>query len=600
MDSVRPNQTPTSKGSTPRPRHPLCIPTSTQHTKQKEQDHLRGLVRQTRVPLVREKAPTRMDDLTAVATHQPCPDCGSSDALTHNSDGSTKCYSCGIFTPNRDKTNTAPTQTKMENVSPLGFVNGKFMDIAPRGIHKETCVKFGYQIGELNGKPCHVANYRNLDGTQVAQKYRFADKSFHCNGSPNYFFGQNLWPNGGKKLVITEGEIDCLTVSQLQGNKWPVVSLPSGAQSAKTIFKKQLEWLSSWDEVIVMFDEDKAGREAAESVAHILPAGKCKIARLSMKDPNEMMLANKGEEVIQAFWNAKVWRPDDIVDGSELYERLTVPKENDSIPYPYYGLNSLTHGLRKGEIVTFCAGSGIGKSAVCKEIALHVLKTTDRKLGYIALEESIERTANGIIGLEMSKPLHLEPFTPDAKYNEAYKKTVGSGRFYLYDHWGSLDSDNLLGHIRYMAKAMDVDYVVLDHLSIIVSGMGDGDERRMIDNTMTKLRALVEETKIGVVLVSHLKRPEGKGHEEGAATSLAQLRGSAAIAQLSDMCIGLERNQQDVENRNRTTLRVLKNRFSGETGVACNLLYDKETCRLSEDTNPLFEDTDDATSAFGR
>ena len=156
------------------------------------------------------------------------------------------------------------------------------------------------------------------------------------------------------------------------------------------------------------------------------------------------------------------------------------------------------------------------------------------------------RTANGIIGLEMSKPLHLEPFEPDAKYNEAYKKTVGSGRFYLYDHWGSLDSDNLLGHIRYMAKAMDVDYVVLDHLSIIVSGMGDGDERRMIDNTMTKLRALVEETKIGVVLVSHLKRPEGKGHEEGAATSLAQLRGSAAIAQLSDMCIGLERNQQDI------------------------------------------------------
>lgn len=203
------------------------------------------------------------------------------------------------------------------------------MDIAPRGINKDTCVKYGYQIGELNGKPCHVANYRNLDGTQVAQKYRFADKSFHCNGSPNYFFGQNLWPNGGKKLVITEGEIDCLTVSQLQGNKWPVVSLPSGAQSAKTIFKKQLEWLSSWQEVVVMFDEDKAGREAAESVAHILPAGTCKIARLSMKDPNEMLLANKGEEVIQAFWNAKVWRPDDIVDGTELYDRLTVPKEND-------------------------------------------------------------------------------------------------------------------------------------------------------------------------------------------------------------------------------------------------------------------------------
>ena len=177
-------------------------------------------------------------------------------------------------------------------------------------------------------------------------------------------------------------------------------------------------------------------------------------------------------------------------------------------------------------------------------------------------------------------------------------ETVGSGRFYLYDHWGSLDSDNLLGHIRYMAKAMDVDYVVLDHLSIVVSGMGDGDERRIIDNTMTKLRALVEETKIGIILVSHLKRPEGKGHENGAETSLAQLRGSAAIAQLSDLCIGLERNQQDVENRNRTSLRVLKNRFSGETGLACQLLYDKETGRLAEETNPLFDTPEGEANPF--
>jgi twinkle protein len=129
---------------------------------------------------------------------------------------------------------------------------------------------------------------------------------------------------------------------------------------------------------------------------------------------------------------------------------------------------------------------------------------------------------------------------------------------------------------------MDVEYVVLDHLSIVVSGLGDGDERRMIDNTMTKLRSLVEETKIGMILISHLKRPEGKGHEDGATTSLAQLRGSASIAQLSDMVIGLERNQQDPENANQTVVRVLKNRFSGETGVATALRYDTETGALNE------------------
>ena len=146
MASIRPNQTSTSEGSTPRPRHTICFSESNQHTQQDLKDNIRGLVRQARVPMVRGDDSKRMDELTAIATHQPCPDCGSSDALTHNADGSTKCYSCGLFTPNRNKTNTPTQHTSMSNVSPLGFVQGKFMDITPRGINKETCTKYSYQI----------------------------------------------------------------------------------------------------------------------------------------------------------------------------------------------------------------------------------------------------------------------------------------------------------------------------------------------------------------------------------------------------------------------------------------------------------------------
>ena len=183
----------------------------------------------------------------------------------------------------------------------------------------------------------------------------------------------------------------------------------------------------------------------------------------------------------------------------------------------------------------------------------------------------------------MNKLLHLEPIKVDDDYRSAFDETVGSGRVFFYDHWGSLDSDNLLNHIRYMAKALGVSYLILDHLSIIVSGLDGGDERRLIDNTMTKLRGLVEECGIGLVLVSHLKRPEGRGHENGAETTLAQLRGSAAIAQLSDMVLGLERDQQDAEARNMTNVRVLKNRFSGDTGLASTLRYSHITGRLLEE-----------------
>ena len=535
-----------------------------------------------------------------VRTHIPCESCGSSNAAAMNEDGSSYCFSCGNFEPTaKDNTHTMTVTTPP--TANGSFLIGKVLPLDARKINAETCQKFGYKIGKQYDKVCHIAEYRDLQGNLMAQKLRFEDKSFSSVGVPSTFFGQHLWPNGGRKLVVTEGEIDALSLSQVFGNKWPVVSLPTGAAAAKSAFKKNLEWLQKFDEVILMFDEDAAGRKAVEQVSSILPVGKCKVARLPLKDANEMLMQGKTEELVRSFWEAKIWRPDDIVEGSEVYDRLLNPKNTESIPYPFQGLNEKTRGIRKGEIVTVCAGSGIGKSQICRVIAHNLVRNTDKRIGYIALEESIERTASGIVGLELGCLLHLAGEIKETEQlRKAFDATVGSGRFFLYDHWGSLESDNLLGHIRYMAKALDVDYIVLDHLSIVVSGLGDGDERRMIDNTMTKLRSLVEECNIGMIVVSHLKRPEGKGHEDGAATSLAHLRGSAAIAQLSDIVLGLERNQQDPTNKNVTALRVLKNRFTGDTGLCCHLQYDKDTGRMEETVleDSSEEQQDDDSSPF--
>lgn len=519
--------------------------------------------------------------ITAERTHQPCNSCGSSDALTINSDGSSKCFSCGEWKAGTNK-NTRPTTIKKHMKH--SFLKGEYLDIPARKINRDTCKKMGYSIGSKDGEPCHIATYKTADGEVTGQKLRFKDKRFSCVGKPSTFFGQHLHPNGGKRLVITEGEIDALTVSQAFDNKWPVVSLPTGAQSASSVFKQHFTWLSSWDEVVLMFDSDEHGRSAMKDASNILPAGKVKLAKLAHKDANDALMQGDVKSVVYAVYNAQVWRPDDIIDGSDVYEKLKNPKQIKAVPYPYAGLNAKTHGIRRGEIVTFCAGSGIGKSLVCRFIAHDLLVEHESRIGYIALEESIERTAQGIMSIELKKPLHLHQESFDGATEEAFHKTVGCGRFFMYDHWGSLEGSHLIDRIRYMAKCMDVEYVVLDHLSIVVSGLGDGDERRLIDNVMTRLRALVEETNIGLILVSHLKRPEGKGHEEGANTSLAQLRGSASIAQLSDIVIGLERDQQNLENADLTCVRVLKNRFSGETGIASRLHYDKITGMLVEST----------------
>ena len=173
--------------------------------------------------------------------------------------------------------------------------------------------------------------------------------------------------------------------------------------------------------------------------------------------------------------------------------------------------------------------------------------------------------------------------------NKWQKETIGSGRFFAFDHFGSIGNDEILSRVRYMAKSLDCKRIFLDHLSILVSGQDDGDERKSIDVLMTKLRSLVEETGVGLLLVSHLRRPSGDlGHENGKEVTLSHLRGSASIAHLSDSVIALERNQQADDDviACTTTIRILKNRYTGDTGVATHLHYNKETGRMKEIDNP--------------
>jgi twinkle protein len=178
---------------------------------------------------------------------------------------------------------------------------------------------------------------------------------------------------------------------------------------------------------------------------------------------------------------------------------------------------------------------------------------------------------------------------------EAYEASLGKWNLFLFDGFGSYDPDIIYNRIEYLADGLDTKVVFLDHLSILLSGL-DGDERRMIDTTMTKLRSLVERTGIALFLVSHLRRTSSdQNHEEGARVTLGQLRGSAAIAQLSDGVIALERNQQSQSGASTTTVRVLKNRYSGEVGVACHLDYDLSTCKFIE---TKADEDFDATSDF--
>ena len=522
--------------------------------------------------------------------HEVCPSCRENgldtdgDNLARYTDGGAHCFACKYT----EKGNTTSQVISMKETKRTDFINGTYNDLPKRKLSLATCRKFNYQIGEHKGQQAHIANYYDSNYKIEAQHIRYPDKGFSWIGNPKnvLLFGQHLWRDSGKMLVVTEGEIDALSVSQyVFQNRFPVVSIPSGVNSAPKSIKHNIEWIEKFESVIFCFDNDEQGNEAALKCAALISPNKAKIAKLPLKDASEMVQAGRAKELVDAIWGAKQYRPDGIIEGKDTWDLVIADDEQASVDYPYQGLNNKLRGLRKGEIVTITAGSGTGKSQFCREVAHHIINR-NQKLGYIALEESVQRSVRGLLSISLNTPLHLEEIRkeiPQDKIKSEWEKL--NKNVFFYDHWGSQESGNLLNKIRYLVRGLGCNWIVLDHISIVVSGIGEGDERRIIDNTMTALRSLVEELKFGLLIVSHLKRPVNvnRGHEEGLNTSMSQLRGSAGIGQLSDIVIGCERNQQSTEHPNLMTLRVLKNRHTGETGVATHLNFNTDTFRLSEE-----------------
>ena len=528
--------------------------------------------------------------------HVPCHECGSKDAVSVNADGSAKCFSCDKFYSNYEG-NVTPMTNYIKQPTPKPNVNahgGIFAKLTDRNISKETAEKYGVKVVyDASGQLAQHLYPFYINHEQCATKIRYVrDKRFSFDGTiqDSGLFGQNLFKEGGKYLTIVEGECDAMATYELLGSKWAVVSIKRGASSAVKDIKESLEYVESFDNVVICFDKDKAGIEASQKVASIIKPGKAKIVTLpnGYKDPNDMLNKGKHQDFTRAWWDAQVYTPSGIIRVSEKQHDFLNRERKQSVPYPWEGLNKKLLGLRAGELVTLTGGTGLGKSSITRELEHWLINQTDDNVGIIALEEDWKRTVDGILSIEASDKLFIDSVRDDygdAKLTSMFDKVFSKDRVFIHAHFGANDIDAIFAKLRYLIVGCDCKWVVVDHLHMLVSSMLDGDERKAIDSIMHRLRSMVEETGAGIILVSHLRRIEGnKGHENGVSVSLSHLRGSNSIAQLSDCVIALERNQQsddDLESRT-TKLRILKSRYTGDVGMACSLVYDKETGRLSE------------------
>ena len=324
--------------------------------------------------------------------HEPCPECGSSDANSVYTDGHTYCFACHHYVGGDKENHTHQMKTDV-------YLQGYATPLKRRGISEKTCEFYKiYKDGELLR-----FHYFTDDGVLQGAKVKSKKKVFTYEGiSTKTLFGQHLFPNSGRRIVVTEGELDAASCYEAMPN-WPMVSLPHGAAGAKKDIQHQIPLLQGYEEIVLFFDGDEAGREAAKAAASVLPPGKVSIAHLdNFKDPSDALQAGKPELIREAIWNAKPFRPDGIVDAKTLLDAITTPNKPCDYEYPYTGLQLRLHGIRLGELISITAGTGTGKSSFCRELCTHLLQAGER-VGYVALEESNRRTALGLMSSALGK-----------------------------------------------------------------------------------------------------------------------------------------------------------------------------------------------------
>jgi len=535
-----------------------------------------------------------------VKYHQPCYLCDSSDAVSVNDDGSAYCFSCDKRIPDYEVKEGADKnivqEIKVHRTNSVNEIEGEFLALNDRGISLATAKKYNVKsTTNQNGDVVQHFYPYCIASEVTSYKVRGEGKHFTWRGSSQGtgLFGESAFKDSGKFITLVEGECDAMAAYELLGSKWPVVSVKSGAAGAARDVKNSLEFLEKFDCVVINFDNDKAGREGAKAVARLLTPSKAKILTMpdDFKDANEMLRAKRAQAYVDAWWGAKLYTPSGVLNISEQKLDFNNREQRESIPYPWSGLNKKLYGMRRGELVTLTGGTGLGKSSITRELEHWLITHTKDNVGIIALEEDWRRTVDGILSIEANARLYIdqerEQFSEDDlnKYFDNIYGGENKDRVWIHSHFGITNIDEIFSKLRFLIVGCGCKWVFVDHLHMLVSSMSEGDERRAIDNIMTRLRSIVEETGVGLVLVSHLRRVDGnRGHENGISVSLSHLRGSQSIAQLSDCVIALERDQQsdDPEEANTTHMRVLKSRYTGDVGMGTHLLYDRETGRLRE------------------
>lgn len=359
------------------------------------------------------------------------------------------------------------------------------------------------------------------------------------------------------------------------GSQWPVVSVQSSSTAQRDCAASK-KYLDSFERIYLCFDNDEPGKRAVQSVASLFPFNKVYVVELTKyKDANDYQIKGEQPEFYRCWHNSKRRVPTNLIADFDKVAAILATKDKDKVAdFPFKGLQEATQGIRTGETYLFKALEGIGKTEVFGAIEHHVLKNTNINIGICHLEDPPKRVIQRLANYELQRPVHighLHQVSPDEVYNAFVAAAGRNNRVHIVESFESDNVDELLNQFRFLASACECKIIFFDHISRLVSGNLEGDERKVLDYASTRLSQLAQELDFANIMVSHV-------NDDGLT------RGSRNISKEAWTVINMFREREAADDliRNTTKFSIEKNRTVGITGPAGSIYFNPHTFTLSD------------------
>jgi len=446
-----------------------------------------------------------------------------------------------------------------------------------RDIRGDIFNHFGikYSVNEDTGQPKALYFPITKKGSITGHHIRDVEqKKFANTGNtkgPKQLMFQSKVQAGGKKLLICEGAYDALSAYQMLKDKYPnfepsVVSTNNGTGSGLADIRDNLDFIQSFEEVLLCFDNDDPGDKLTSECAKLI-GSKAKVVSFNEKDVNDMLIEGYSSAFLTSFFSAKIYSPSCIVTIGPLVSAVVAPVEW-GLSYPWKSMTDLTYGLRTKQTISIAAAPGGGKTTFIQQIQKHLMFEHKEAVGIFSLEEDPITTFKMLAGSIVNKRIHI----PDAIYSKQEVEdalTLLDGKAYLYDGTRNVSWEDVISTVRYFAS-IGIKYMFIDPMSELVADLSASDANTKLNQILLDMKSMRKELDITFFSVYHLNNSLGKkDHGDGAKVRGSQFSGSRAAWRFSNALWGLERDQgaEDEVERNTTIFRSIKDRFSGNTGT---------------------------------